>query len=129
MKIFYNILLPVPGFIAMMLFGVNFARWEYRLKKGNDPLVFWDEPEAGRGLPGYIENHEAIHKAQVIQDFKKEGEKRDFRAYCRYYVAYLKQWVRYGYENAPFEVEAKTYARWPEYLDHREPNAWKKYEK
>ena len=47
MKIVYNNILPVKGFAAMNLFGIIFARNEYK-------------PLARR-----IQNHEAIHTVQM----------------------------------------------------------------
>ncbi|KKB59919.1 hypothetical protein HMPREF1535_00191 [Parabacteroides goldsteinii DSM 19448 = WAL 12034] len=47
MKIVYNNILPVKGFTAMNLFGIIFARNEYK-------------PLARR-----IQNHEAIHTVQM----------------------------------------------------------------
>lgn len=126
MKIIYNYLLPFPGYVAMMFFGADLARRKYRLKAGHSPIGYWDEPTPGCGLPGYVHNHECIHQAQAF-DFKKDGERNNSRAYCRFYWAYLGQWLRFGYKNIPFEREARTYARWPEYLEHREPHAWKEF--
>lgn len=101
MKIIYNNILPFPGFIAMMLFGVIFARKKYR------PL-------------GVVTiNHEGIHDAQA----------KECNGYFRYYWKYLRCWVKYGYRNIPFEREAYDNEENPDYLNKREPFAWKQYEK
>lgn len=109
MKIIYNHFVPVPGFSAMMLFGVIFARKKYR------PL---DEQTI---------NHEAIHHRQVEQDYKRPTERGTFRGYCRFYWQYLKFWVRYGYRNIPFEREARMNERNMDYTATRKPGAWKNY--
>ena len=87
MKIVYNNILPVKGFTAMNLFGIIFARNEYK-------------PLARR-----IQNHEAIHTVQMKE-----------MLYIFFYLWYLVEWLvklfRYGrnaYENISFEREAYTY--------------------
>ncbi len=78
MRVIYNRLLPVRPFIAIMLFGVIFARIEYR------PLSYVDI------------NHERIHRDQA----------RRCGGYVKYYVKYVAEWTRKGYLNNKFEVEA-----------------------
>lgn len=87
MKIVYNNILPVKGFTAMNLFGIIFARNEYK------PLT------------RRIQNHEAIHTVQMKE-----------MLYIFFYFWYLVEWLvklfRYGrnaYENISFEREAYTY--------------------
>ena len=87
MTIVYNNILPVKGFTAMNLFGIIFARNEYK-------------PLARR-----IQNHEAIHTVQMKE-----------MLYIFFYFWYLVEWLvklfRYGrnaYENISFEREAYTY--------------------
>ena len=113
MKVVYNRLIPVPGYVAMMFFGTIFARRKYR------PLS-----EA-------VIRHEAIHDAQAA-DFVPEGKPfegwQKFRAYCRFYVKYLAYWLKYGYNNVPFEREARTYAARLEYLRQRKRHAYKAFE-
>lgn len=113
MKIIYNIFIPFPGYVAMMLFGVIFARKKHK------------------PLGSLVINHEEIHRAQAA-DFVPEGKEfkswRNFWAYCRFYVKYLGYWIKYGYKNVPFEREARIYAPWPEYLEHRSRHAYKAFE-
>ena len=99
MKIIYNSILPFPGYSAMMLFGVIFARKEYK-------------PLSARCI-----NHESIHNAQA----------KDCHGYFLYYLRYLGQWIKYGYRNCPFEREAYDNQNDLNYLDNRKPEAWKKY--
>lgn len=99
MKIIYNSILPFPGYAAMMLFGVIFARKEYK-------------PLSARCI-----NHEAIHHAQA----------KECHVYIFYYLRYLGQWIRYGYRNCLFEREAYDNQNDYGYLDKREPKAWKRY--
>ena len=97
MRIIYNNLIPFPGYSAMMLFGVIFARKKYK------------------PLSTSTINHEAIHDAQA----------RDCHGYFFYYLRCLWQWIRHGYRNNPFEVEAYDNERNPDYLKTRKPFAWK----
>ena len=92
----------------MMFFGVIFAR------KKSEPLSV------------VFVNHEEIHDAQA-EDFMKEGEKKKWRAYVRYYWAYLGQWRKYGYRDCPFEREAYDNDQNLEYLETRKPKAWEAY--
>lgn len=113
MKIIYNRIIPVSGYIAMMLFGVIFARRKY------DPLS------------GTVIRHEAIHDAQA-RDFAPENKPfkgwRKFAAYLRFYVRYLAYWTKYGYKNNPFECEARLYEDTPDYLKARRRNAYRGFE-
>lgn len=109
MRILYNIFFPLPGFSAMMLFGTIFAR------------------RSAKPLSARTINHEAIHKAQALADFKKGSEKRNRRAWFRYYAAYLRQWMKYGYRAMPFEREAYDNAGNLTYLETRPANNWKQY--
>lgn len=83
MKIIYNKILPVKGYAAINLFGIVFARKEFK------PL-------------GEITiNHEKIHTAQMRE-----------LLYIGFYVCYLAEWfVRLfmkgnAYRNISFEREA-----------------------
>ena len=85
-------------------------------------------------LSGEVDLHfnaPEIHRAQAA-DFVPEGKEfkswRKFWAYCRFYVKYLGYWIKYGYKNVPFEREARIYAPWPEYLEHRSRHAYKAFE-
>ena len=96
MKIIYNNLIPFPGYVAMMLFGVIFARKKYK------------------PLSAVVINHEAIHAAQA----------RDCKGYFLFYCRYLWMWIRYGYRKNPFEKEAFTYQSDLSYLENRKPCTW-----
>lgn len=87
MKILYNTLIPFPGFTAINLFGVIFARKEC-------------EPLSKQTL-----NHEAIHTAQMKE-----------MLYVGFYLWYVIEWLVklfiYGeqaYRNISFEREAYAY--------------------
>ncbi len=102
MKIVYNNILPVKGFAAMNLFGIIFARNEYK-------------PLARR-----IQNHEAIHTVQMKE-----------MLYIFFYLWYLVEWLvklfRYGrnaYENISFEREAYTYQYDYSHLEKRKKYHW-----
>lgn len=84
MKVIYNSLIPFKGFSAINLFGVVFARNEYK------------------DLSQRTLNHEAIHTAQMRE-----------MAYVFFYLWYLAEWLiklpKYGrkaYNNLSFEREA-----------------------
>lgn len=113
MKIIYNSFIPFPGYVAMIVFGIIFARKKYK------PLAW------------YIINHEKIHHVQST-DFVPDGKNfkgwHKFWAYCRFYVKYIGYWMKYGYNNIPFEREAKTYALHLEYLKYRNKHAYKEFE-
>lgn len=99
MKVIYNYFLPFSRFRAMMFFGVIFARKKYK------------------PLPDYVIRHEEIHKAQA----------KDCGGYLRYYILYLKYWLRCGYREIPFEVEAYVFMYDKNYLKKRERGAWREY--
>lgn len=103
MKIVYNSLIPIKGFSAINLFGVVFARKEFK--------------ELGlRTL-----NHEAIHTAQMKE-----------LLYIGFYIWYLIEWLvklfRYGrkgaYRNIRFEREAYMHQYNYDYLSRRKYYAW-----
>lgn len=102
MKIIYNSLIPFKGFSAINLFGIVFARKEFR------------------ELSQRTLNHEAIHTAQMRE-----------MAYVFFYIWYLVEWLiklfRYGrkaYDNISFEREAYTYQFDYSYLKKRKRFAW-----
>lgn len=99
MKVIYNNLIPFSGYRAMMLFGTIFARKKY---KPISPITI---------------NHEKIHRAQA----------KEMGGYVWFYLAYLWQWLRYGYANCPFEKEAYKNAQVLNYLNYRPRKAWKNY--
>lgn len=102
MNVIYNSLIPFKGFSAINLFGVVFARKEYK------------------ELSQRVLNHEAIHTAQMRE-----------MLYIGFYLWYLVEWIiklcRYGrkaYENISFEREAYTYQYDYTYLHRRKHFAW-----
>lgn len=102
MKVIYNNIIPFPGFTAMNLFGLIFARKEY------DPL-------AKRTL-----NHEAIHTAQMRE-----------LLYIGFYLWYVVEWLvklfiygKEAYRNVSFEREAYQYAGYEGCLSIRKRYRW-----
>ena len=96
MRVIYNKGIPFPGFAAINLFGVIFARTEQR------PLA-----EA-------VIRHEAIHSAQMRE-----------LLWVGFYVAYLVEWlVRLAmpgdaYRGISFEREAYEHQGQADYLHKR----------
>ncbi len=64
MRVIYNSLIPFKGFIAINLFGIVFARKEYK------------------ELSRRTLNHEAIHTAQMKE-----------MLYIGFYIWYLSEWL------------------------------------
>lgn len=102
MKVIYNTIIPFKGFSAINLFGIVFAREEYK-KLGIRTL-----------------NHEAIHTAQMQE-----------MLYVFFYLWYILEWLvklfKYGkdaYRNISFEREAYTYQYDFKYLRRRKRWAW-----
>lgn len=102
MKIVYNNLIPFKGFTAINLFGIVFARKEYK------------------ELSQRTINHEAIHTAQMRE-----------LLYVFFYIWYLFEWLsklfwhgKKAYENISFEREAYTYQYDYTYLHRRKRYAW-----
>lgn len=103
MKIIYNNLIPVKGFRAMNLFGVIFARKEFK------------------ELSKRTLNHEAIHTAQM----KEMG-------YIFFYLWYLVEWFvklfrcgrKGAYRNISFEREAYIYQCDYSYQNQRKHYVW-----
>lgn len=104
MRVIYNSLIPFKGFIAINLFGVIFARKEYK-------------ELSRRAL-----NHEAIHAAQMKE-----------MLYIGFYIWYLSEWLiklsvygKKAYENISFEREAYAFQSDRCYLKVRKHYAWLK---
>lgn len=103
MKIIYNNLIPFPGFKAINLFGILFAR------KGeiiNEKTIL----------------HESIHTAQMKE-----------MLYLGFYLWYIIEWIIklfiYGgnsYRNISFEKEAYNNEDNPKYLETRKHYSWLK---
>lgn len=97
MKIIYNNIIPFPGFAAINLFGVIFARKKYR-------------PLSATKI-----NHEAIHTAQMKE-----------LLYVGFYICYLIEWVvrlfmkGSAYRNISFEREAYNCYHIPGYVQIRQ---------
>lgn len=105
MKIIYNNLIPFKGFIAINLFGILFARNEYRNKISDRTI-----------------NHESIHTAQI----KEMG-------YIFFYIWYVVEWLirlfinSDAYKNISFEREAYINDDNLDYLKTRKRFSWLKY--
>lgn len=104
MKIIYNNILPLPGFKAINLFGIVFAK-------------------KGRALNEIEINHEAIHTAQMKEMW-----------YVFFYLWYIIEWIvrlfqeGNAYKNISFEQEAYANQIWAKYyLKERERFAWFEY--
>lgn len=88
MKIIYNNIIPFPGFAAINLFGVIFARKECR-------------PLSKEAM-----NHEAIHTEQMKE-----------LLYVGFYLCYIAEWIvrlfmkGNAYRNISFEKEAYAWQR------------------
>lgn len=104
-KVIYNNLIPFKGFVAINLFGIIFARNEYR-DYMND----------------YIINHELIHTAQL----KECG-------YIFFYIIYLFEYLikliklkdtKLAYQNINFEEEARQNETDLNYLQNRIKYSW-----
>ena len=100
MKIIYNKTLPFSGFVAINIFGIIFARKEYK------------------PLSEQTINHEKIHTAQIRE-----------MLYAFFYLFYGVEWFiklffygKNSYRNISFEREAYTQDQ--EYLSKRKPFAW-----
>ena len=85
----YNSIIPFKGYLAINLFGVLFVRKEFKGLIERDPT---------------IENHEAIHTAQMRE-----------LLYVFFYIIYFFEWVyrlifytKTAYKGISFEKEAYT---------------------
>ena len=98
MKIIYNKFIPIKGFSATVIFGRIYARKEFK-------------PLSERTV-----RHEEIHALQA----------KDCGGWIRFYLRYLIYWIRFGYRNNPFEIEAYGNDFKHDYLEKRQKFAWKK---
>lgn len=103
--IIYNKLIPIKGFCAMNLFGIIFARKEY---KPISPITI---------------NHESIHTAQQKELW-----------YVGFYLLYILEWIyrlifhtKTAYSGISFEKEAYEHQWDLNYLENRKPFNWLKY--
>lgn len=99
MKIIYNNIIPLHGYVAIAFFGYIFARKKYK------------------PLSELTINHELIHIAQA----------KECGGWLLYYMKYLYYCVRRGYDKNPFELEAYDHAWDLNYLKYRQKNEWKYY--
>lgn len=85
---------PTPALLRFIL--ENFAdAWAITLPPFGIyclPTIMLDDEKAGR-----MKRHENVHWSQ----YKKMGV-------VRYYITYIWQYVRYGYEKMPMEIEARA---------------------
>ncbi len=109
MKIIYNKLIPIKGFVAVNLFGVIFTRNEYM-------------PISDKTI-----NHEAIHTRQILELF-----------FVFFYLWYSVEWlirlVQYrstkeAYRNISFERDAYAQDSDHDYLKNRKPYSFLRYNK
>lgn len=103
MKVIYNNIIPFPGFKAINLFGILFAR-------------------TGSNIDEETVNHESIHTAQMKE-----------MLYIFFYIWYVLEWLirlfmkGNAYRNISFEREAYTNERNYNYLNNRKHYSWFKY--
>lgn len=96
MKIIYNNIIPIKGFLAINLFGVLFVRGTYR------------------DINATVLNHEKIHTAQMKELW-----------YIPFYIIYLLEWIvrlfkkGNAYRNISFEREAYRNEHDMNYLDNK----------
>ena len=109
MKIIYNKYFPKGNFTAINLFGIVFARIEYK-DLSNQEL-----------------NHEKIHSRQIVEMLGP-----------LYYIIYFIEWIirliQYkntieAYKNISFEREAYKNDKNLHYLNHRKPFSFINYYK
>lgn len=106
MKIIYNTIIPFKGFSAMNLFGIMFARKEYKGRISEKTI-----------------NHESIHTAQMRE-----------LGYIFFYIIYFFEWIvrlftnpGNAYRSISFEQEAYANENDYEYLNNRKHYTWFKY--
>lgn len=103
MKVIFNNIIPFPGFKAINLFGILFAR---KGSKINNRTI----------------NHESIHTAQMKE-----------MLYIFFYIWYILEWVirlfmkGNAYRNISFEHEAYDNEYNMNYLNGRNKFSWLKY--
>lgn len=103
MKVIFNNIIPFPGFKAINLFGILFARKGSRI---DDRTI----------------NHESIHTAQMKE-----------MLYILFYIWYIIEWIirlfmkGNAYRNISFEREAYGNEHNMNYLNERNKFNWLKY--
>ena len=107
MKVIYSKYLPIKGYVAINLFGIIFAREEFK------------------PLSKVTENHEAIHTAQMRE-----------LLYVFFYLWYVIEWIirliqyrdrKEAYLNISFEREAYKNQSDLGYLKYRKKYEFRKY--
>ena len=103
MKVIFNNIIPFPGFKAINLFGILFAR-------------------KGSKIDNRTINHESIHTAQMKE-----------MLYILFYIWYIIEWIirlfmrGNAYRNISFEREAYGNEHNMNYLNERNKFNWLKY--
>lgn len=103
MKIIYNNIIPFPGYKAINLFGILFAR-------------------KGSNIDDVTINHESIHTEQMKE-----------MLYIFFYIWYIIEWIirlfkkGNAYRNISFEQEAYDNENNLDYLKTRKHYGWFKY--
>lgn len=107
MKVVYNNILPIKGYIAINLFGLIFARKEFK------------------PLSRITENHERIHTAQIRE-----------LLFVFFYIWYGIEWLvrlfqyrdrKVAYLNISFEREAYSNQKDRSYIKVRKKYEFRKY--
>ena len=113
-KIIYNKLIPFKGYVAINLFGIIFAREEYKTRIETSYLY-----------KSVLLNHELVHTAQYKE-----------LSYVFYLPLYLLNYIinifvylsfKKAYKNICFEKEAKDKEYDDYYLERRRHFAWFSY--
>lgn len=103
MKVIYNNIIPFPGYKAINLFGILFAR-------------------KGSNIDDVTINHESIHTEQMKE-----------MLYILFYIWYIIEWIirlfkkGNAYRNISFEQEAYDNENNLDYLKTRKHYGWFKY--
>lgn len=103
MKVIYNNIIPFPGYKAINLFGILFAR-------------------KGSNIDDVTINHESIHTEQMKE-----------MLYIFFYIWYIIEWIirlfkkGNAYRNISFEQEAYDNENNLDYLKTRKHYGWFKY--
>lgn len=116
MKVIYNNIIPFKGFLAINLFGVIFARKQYKSKIAEKRKQYTH-------LNSYTINHEAIHTAQMKE-----------LLYIGFYIWYFIEWIiqliiniknpKNAYYEIRFEKEAFQNENNLDYLKTRKQYNW-----
>lgn len=110
-KLIYNKWIPFKGFVAINIFGLIFARAEYKRAIETNPKIKRE-----------VVNHESIHTEQ----YKETLFVLFLPLYLINYVINLMIYFNLdkAYRNICFEREAFEFENDLEYLDKRKPFEW-----